>query len=158
MLGQSVTDPHGVEGAPGVTFALGLLDIDTMLTTDKRLAQVSGHCAFSDAGADIKVSGYEIHMGISRGAALARPAFIMVDGLRTRPEGACSADDQILGTYLHGLFDSPGACAALLRWAGLETENTVDLGQLRKVSLDRIADAAAPLLAALLNFTRKYRQ
>lgn len=28
--------------------------------------------------------------------------------------------DRILGTYLHGLFDSPSACAALLSWAGLK--------------------------------------
>ncbi len=151
MLGHSVADPHGVEGAPGVTPALGLLEIDTTLTQDKRLAQVSGHCAFVDENADghAEVAGYEIHMGISHGAALARPAFSIKDGAQARPEGARSNDDQILGSYLHGLFDHPAACAALLRWAGLETDNTVDLGQLREHSLDRIADAAAPLLAAL---------
>jgi adenosylcobyric acid synthase len=145
MLGRSVADPHGVEGTPGTTPALGLLEIDTTLTQDKRLAQVSGHCAFAEGTVD----GYEIHMGVSQGAALARPAFVIADGAEARPEGARSADDQILGTYLHGLFDTPSACDALLCWAGLETENTVDLAQLREHSLERIADAAAPLLAAL---------
>ncbi|MGV8892206.1 MAG: cobyric acid synthase [Burkholderiaceae bacterium] len=162
MLGQSVTDPHGVEGAAGVTPALGLLDIDTLLTKDKHLSQVTGHCAFvdtyidanADANAKIPVEGYEIHMGISHGPALARPVFIINDGIQSRPEGARSTDDQILGTYLHGLFDHPAACAALLRWAGLETDNTVDLGQLRERSLDRIADASAPLLAAILNLAK----
>jgi adenosylcobyric acid synthase len=67
-----------------------------------------------------------------------------------RAEGARSADDQILGTYLHGLFDTPQACAALLRWAGLPDVAPLDLAQLREQSLDRIADAAAPLLTALL--------
>ena len=142
MLGQTVSDPLGVEGAPGVTQALGLLELDTELTSDKQLAQVSGRCAFADA----PVSGYEIHMGRSYGAALAQPAFYLED----RPEGACSPDGQILGTYLHGLFDTPRACAVLLRWAGLHNAAPLDLAQLREQSLDRIADAALPLYAALM--------
>ncbi|MGV8892213.1 MAG: hypothetical protein ACOH2K_04575 [Burkholderiaceae bacterium] len=55
---------------------------------------------------------------------------------------------------LTALFDHPAACAALLRWAGLETDNTVNLGQLREHSLDRIADASAPLLAAILHHAK----
>ena len=141
MLGRTVADPHGVEGAPGVSPALGLLDIDTELTRDKRLAQVSGHCAFADAD----VHGYEIHMGISQGAATATPAF----HIGGRPEGARSSDDQILGTYLHGLFDTPQALSALLQWAGLEAAAPVNLRALREQSLDRIADASRPLLDAL---------
>lgn len=141
MLGMTVADPHGVEGAPGVSQGLGLLDIATELTREKRLEQVSGICAFADAG----VSGYEIHMGTSEGAARAHPAFV-IDG---RAEGARSEDDHILGTYLHGLFDTPSACSALLRWAGLDSDVTVDTAQLRVASLQRLADAARPLLAAL---------
>jgi adenosylcobyric acid synthase len=141
MLGNTVADPHGVEGAPGVSQGLGLLDVATTLTQEKRLEQVSGRCAFADAD----VAGYEIHMGTSDGAARAQPAFI-IDG---RPEGARSADDQILGTYLHGMFDTPDACKALLRWAGLDSDVAVDAARLREESLDRIADAARPLLQAL---------
>lgn len=141
MLGRTVADPHGVEGLPGVSTGLGLLEIDTQLTQEKRLEQVQGQCAFADAG----VSAYEIHMGTSEGEARLKPAFI-IDG---RPEGARSPDDQILGTYLHGLFDTPAACSALLRWAGLDSNVAVDTAQLREASLDRIAEAARPLLAAL---------
>jgi adenosylcobyric acid synthase len=141
MLGKSVADPHGIEGAAGDSAALGLLDMTTELTREKRLVQVSGVCDFADAA----VTGYEIHMGESRGAALARPAF-RIDG---RPEGARSDDDQILGTYLHGLFDAPQACAALLAWAGLKSEVVVDTGRLREASLERLADAAQPLLDAI---------
>jgi adenosylcobyric acid synthase len=143
MLGRSVDDPHGVEGAPGSSAGLGLLDMATQLTRDKRLEQVSGLCAFTDT--DTAVSGYEIHMGVSSGAALALPAF-RIGG---RPEGARSEDGQVLGTYLHGLFDAPQACAALLTWAGLHSDVTVDTAQLREASLERIADAAQPLLDAL---------
>jgi adenosylcobyric acid synthase len=67
-----------------------------------------------------------------------------------RPEGACSPDGQVLGTYLHGVFDTPGACSALLRWAGLGSERTVDLDALREASLERLADASTLLLEALI--------
>ncbi len=141
MLGASVADWDGVEGAAGESPALGLLDMRTDMTREKRLVQVTGRCAFADAG----VSGYEIHMGVSSGPAMARPAF-SIDG---RAEGARSEDDQILGSYLHGMFDSPDACAALLRWAGLDSDVTVDTARLREDSLERIAEAALPLYRAL---------
>ncbi|WEF32749.1 cobyric acid synthase [Pseudoduganella chitinolytica] len=143
MLGLTVRDPYGVEGAAGETAGLGLLDMVTILTTEKRLEQVQGRCTFADAG----VSGYEIHMGVSTGDALDRPVFT-IDG---RPEGARSFDDQVLGTYLHGLFDTPQACHALLRWAGLDSERTVDTAALREASLERLADATAPLMERLLS-------
>ncbi|MTV41696.1 cobyric acid synthase [Duganella radicis] len=144
MLGREVTDPLGMEGKAGATAALGLLDMTTEMRPEKRLAQVQGVCAFDEAQAP--VSGYEIHMGVSTGSAFATPAFT-IDG---RPEGALSVDGQILGTYLHGLFDTPQAIGALLRWAGLDSQNTVDTAALREASLDRIADATQPLLDALL--------
>jgi adenosylcobyric acid synthase len=122
-----------------------LLDLSTTLTQEKRLARVSGHCVFDAAHAAATVEGYEIHMGVSSGPALARPAF-EIDG---RSEGACSDDGQILGSYLHGMFDHPSACAALLRWAGLHSDHLVDAAALREASLDRIADASAPLLDRL---------
>ncbi len=144
MLGTSVDDPHGVEGAAGASPALGLVDIRTTLAGSKRLAQLSGACAFGRAEAP--VDGYEIHMGESEGAAMARPAF-RIDG---RTEGAISGDGQVLGTYLHGLFDNPRACTALLDWAGLHGAQEIDSAALRNASLDRIADAAEPLLTRLL--------
>jgi len=144
MLGTLVRDPQGVEGSAGDSPGLGLLDLDTTMTQEKQLCQVSGSCAFEDSGA--RVEGYEIHMGESEGAALALPAF-RIEG---RPEGARSPDGQILGTYLHGLFDHPDACTALLRWAGARSEHRVDTAALREASLDRIADAALPLFERLM--------
>ncbi|MFC3460486.1 MULTISPECIES: cobyric acid synthase [Massilia] len=143
MLGTRIDDPHGVEGNAGASEGLALLEITTSMTRHKQLRQVSGVCAFDASGA--QVAGYEIHMGESEGAALGQPAF-RVDG---RAEGACSTDGQILGTYLHGLFDHPDACAALLRWAGARTVHRVDSAALREASLDRLADAAQPLLERL---------
>ncbi len=146
MLGRTVRDPHGVEGTPGLSAGLGLLDIETELTREKRLIRVEGVCAFSVHEAARRVSGYEIHMGVSHGAAMETPAF-SIDG---RGEGAVSSDGQILGTYLHGLFDHPEACSALLQWAGSRSEHVVDTAQLREASLDRIADSAEGLMEKLM--------
>ena len=145
MLGQVVSDPHGVEGEPGDTAGLGLLDITTELTAEKRLEQVTGTCLFGQSQAS--VSGYEIHMGITYASNETLPVF----HIQGADEGARCPDDLILGTYLHGLFDHPDACHALLTWAGLASDLKPDLGVLREQSIDRLADACVPLLAALQN-------
>lgn len=63
---------------------------------------------------------------------------LCIDG---RPEGAISADNQIAGTYLHGLFDHSEATSAWLKWAGLSIETTeFDYAELREASLNRLAD------------------
>lgn len=146
MLGQSISDPDGVEGEPGISDGLGMLDVETVLTREKTLAHVSARCAFAEA----EVVGYEIHMGSSYGADTNRPAFHVLG----RPEGARSVDDQVMGTYLHGLFDLPEAMNALLHWAGLEGIAPVNLAELREQSIDRIADAAEPLAAALADLKK----
>ncbi len=77
-------------------------------------------------------------MGIPAGPALARHAVRLDDG---RPDGALSADGQVLATYLHGLFDEPDACSALLGWAGLDRPAATDYAALREASIERLADA-----------------
>ena len=148
MLGQLVSDPHGVEGLAGDSDGLGLLDITTELTKEKRLQQVHGHCIFNSSHA-AKVTGYEIHMGITYASSDTTPAFKLTDENGTQEEGTVSPDNQILGTYIHGLFDHPEACQALLAWAGLQTDVVVDLNALREQSIDRVADACIPLFSAL---------
>jgi len=76
-------------------------------------------------------------MGVTEGPALARPAVRLDDG---RTDGAVSADGQILATYLHGLFDAPQACRALLAWAGVREARAQDYAALREASLERLAD------------------
>jgi adenosylcobyric acid synthase len=141
MLGRDVADPHGVEGAPGTVAGLGWLDFATTLTRDKTLKNVTGHLTLPDAPA---VAGYEIHMGETEGPALMSPALQLAgpDG-DLRPDGARSADGQILATYVHGLFDTPAACSALLAWAGLAGAPPLDYPALREASLERLADTLA---------------
>jgi len=108
MLGSRVYDPLGLEGDPGSTPGLGFLDMETSLEPEKQLRNVRGRLTVSDA----EVSGYEIHAGVTRGPALARPA-VLLDSHR---DGALSRDGRVLGTYVHGLFDLDIACAVLLHW------------------------------------------
>ncbi len=133
MLGQRLDDPLGLEGDAGSSPGLGLLDFVTELEAEKQLRNVVGHLSLEDAA----ISGYEIHAGVSRGPALEQPAVYLSDG---RCDGAISADGQILCTYLHGLFESPASCTALLRWAGLEDVEQVDYHALRELDIERLAD------------------
>ncbi|MBV8649054.1 cobyric acid synthase [Paludibacterium sp.] len=133
MLGQRIHDPLGLEGEAGSCPGLGLLDLETTLETEKRLTRVEG--ALMGSGAS--VTGYEIHMGVTQGAALARPAVRLGD----KTDGALSEDGQILATYLHGLFDHPEALAALLDWAGLAHAEALDYPALRQQHIDRLADS-----------------
>lgn len=133
MLGEQVHDPLGLEGPCGSSLGLGLLAFSTTLEEEKQLRNVRGRLLLEDA----EVSGYEIHAGVTSGAGLLRAAVQLDDG---RSDGAQSEDGQIFGTYLHGVFETPAACSALLRWAGLEDVQEVDYHGLRERDIERLAD------------------
>jgi adenosylcobyric acid synthase len=106
MLGRTIADPQGIEGAPGTSEGLGLLDVQTVLTPVKQLrVEAAVHVASGSA-----ISGYHMHMGETEGADRARP-FAHVAGAR---EGAISQDGRVIGTYLHGLFAADGFRRAFL--------------------------------------------
>jgi adenosylcobyric acid synthase len=129
-----VHDPEGVEGDTGSTEGFGLLDIETTLAPDKQLRRASGRLNF----ADVPVSGYEIHAGVTRGPDLAGAVAVLETGL----DGARSDDDRVIGTYLHGIFDEAPARDALLQWAGLDDPGEApDQNALREAGIDRLADA-----------------
>jgi adenosylcobyric acid synthase len=52
-----------------------------------------------------------------------------------------SADGQIAGTYLHGLFDLDSSLLALLKWAGKAEPATIDFKKICEDNIDRLADA-----------------
>lgn len=139
MLGRWLHDPEGIESAVRSAPGLGYFDYETTLTSNKHLVNVQGTLASGDA----EVRGYEIHMGETTGRALERPAIWLEGRDGRRPEGACSDDDQLLATYVHGVFDTPAACARLLEWAGLAASEAFDYDALRQRSLDTLADAVA---------------
>jgi adenosylcobyric acid synthase len=132
MLGQHIHDPQGIEGEAGSSTGLGLLELSTTLAEEKQLRNVRGNLLLENA----PVSGYEIHAGVSSGAALQHPAL----QLEHDADGAISADGQIFATYLHGLFESAEACNALLGWAGLREVQTPDYHARCEADLERLAD------------------
>lgn len=139
MLGQSIEDPQGLEGAAGCSAGLGYLAMTTSLEPHKQLQRVSGQLSLPGQP-QVAVEGYEIHMGVSRGEALQRAINCLIHEDEACSEGALSEDGQVLGTYLHGLFDQADACRELLRWAGLSDAKTVDYRQRQEAEIERLAD------------------
>lgn len=112
-LSRVIRDPGGIEGPPGTVAGLGMPEIETEMTPDKRLERVRArHLA---SGTDMQ--GYEIHIGRSSGPGRARP-FAMVTG---QPEGAVSTDGRVMGSYLRGIFGSDAFRRAFLQdWAAAD--------------------------------------
>jgi adenosylcobyric acid synthase len=130
MLGRTIADPQGVEGSPGSLAGLGLLEVETVLSDEKRLEPVRG--TTSDGA---PFCGYEMHMGVTAGAACARPFARLDDG---SPEGAMSADGRVLGTYIHGLFADDRQRAAWLKRFAAGTAG-IAYEELIEQTLDRLA-------------------
>jgi len=107
MLGNTVSDPDGIEGPPGEAPGLGLLDIDTVLTGEKTLTEVSGKARQTGEA----IAGYKMHVGETRGPDTANP-LLEISG---QPDGAVARGGQIAGCYVHGLFTSDGFRTAFLQ-------------------------------------------
>ena len=130
MLGRAIRDPLGLEGPASTAEGLGLLDVETVLSSDKRLEPVHGA-----TGDGIPFSGYEMHMGVTDGPDRARPFARLADG---SSEGAVSPDGRVIGTYIHGLFvDDRQRSAWLTRFAAGRTAISYDT--LVDDTLDRLA-------------------
>ncbi len=130
MLGSSISDPDGIEGAPGTDQGLGLLDVTTTMTPKKTLTEVTA----TYAGTNLPVRGYEIHIGETNGPDRARP-FAHIAG---QPEGARSQNGQITGSYLHDLFRDDTFRAAWLAQFNTESHTNYDLTV--ETTLDALAD------------------
>jgi adenosylcobyric acid synthase len=139
MLGQSVSDPLGMEGSPGDVDGLGLLDVTTELTGEKTLRACAGASTVERAA----FRGYEIHVGVTGGPDCARPLLRFDDG---RAEGAMSRDGAIRGCYVHGLFGHEDFRAALLRWIGAKPSALA-----YEAEIERVLDALAAHLESHLD-------
>jgi adenosylcobyric acid synthase len=103
MMGHTIADPGGMESSAGRADGLALIAAHTVLAPEKTTRAVA---AVTPGG--VRFGAYEIHLGITTLAPTAGVAPFAtigaggVDGIR----GA-----GVLGTYLHGAFESPGVCA-----------------------------------------------
>ena len=139
MLGRTLADPDGTEsGTPQTLRGLGLLPTDTVFTRQKHRTQVSAAVTAAPfAGAEL--TGYEIHTG--RTEVQGTPFCTQADGT---PEGC--VQDNVFGTYLHGLFDTGALTEALTemlcRRKGITPTETalLSMEQYRRQQFDLLAD------------------
>ena len=141
MLGRAISDLGGIEGPRGAVEGLGLLEVATTLSDEKRLEPVKGQ---TNDGAP--VAGYEMHTGVTEGSDCARP-FARLDGGSV--DGAVSGDGRVIGTYIHGLFADDRQRAAWLKRLGNATASVAydDL-------IEQTLDALAAHLAAHIDLDR----
>jgi adenosylcobyric acid synthase len=113
MLCEKILDPHRVESKIVETRGLGLLKCSTVFAREKHTTQVKAKVFANEGlltglnGKDI--TGYEIHMGETDSKAFT-PAFRVVttpDGPADYRDGAIDSTGNVMGTYIHGLFDNP---------------------------------------------------
>ncbi len=109
MLGATVADPEGHEGPAEAVAGLGLLDVATVLTGAKTVRESFGVSLPSGA----PFAGYEIHLGRTEGPDAERSVIRFSDGRR---DGAASADGNVRGCYVHGLFGDDEQRRAWLAW------------------------------------------
>lgn len=137
MMGVEVLDPEGVEGDIARLPGLGLLPVSTTMAGDKITRQAS----FRLRDSNTPCQGYEIHMGRT----------IPIEGVEPSPlayldEGRSDgywADDQCMGTYLHGILDNPSVVDRLLKpyTHRLETNHeAMDYEAYKDEQYDRLAD------------------
>jgi len=152
MLGSRVADPGGVEGNPGATPGLGLLDIETVIEGAKRLAPVHGVAANGRP-----VHGFEMHMGRTTGPDTVRAFVTLEDG---RPDGAMDSTGRIAGTYLHELFAADDFRHAYVSQIDNRVSATIRWNDHIEVALDRLADHMEAHIdtAQLLDIARENRQ
>lgn len=135
MLGQRIEDPQGIEGTAGLSTGLGYLAITTVLATEKQLSKDQG--VLNLTGKEIPVTGYQIHMGVSYPSKDYKAFAYLQNG---QADGAISDDNQVAGTYLHGVFDHVEALTAILAWAGKKHVTDVeDYQQRQQREIERVA-------------------
>jgi len=139
QLGRTIVD-DGIEGEPGEVAGLGLLDVVTRFAPSKLVRRRRGVVMGQ------RVTGYEIHHGrVERGAGT--PAWVHLDDAAgADEEGAVEPERAaVMGTSVHGLFESDGFRAGFLIEVGRRRGKTfvpagISFGAAREAQIDRLAD------------------
>jgi adenosylcobyric acid synthase len=138
MMGRFVHDPNGLEGTPGTSNGLDLLPVETVLKAPKTTTRTRFFWK------NIEGTGYEIHMGETKrfsGNALFK--IIERNLLSCQTEDGCEMNNsKFMGTYIHGMFDSP---SIIREWLKTMNLNHIDVPNRNR--LDE-KDMAYDLLAA----------
>lgn len=113
ILGRYINDPYHVESSNNGIQGLGLLDTVTTFARDKQTFQVKA-CMLEHEHlfrVDDEITGYEIHVGETtyNGHNSVKPFARITERAGKRVnilDGCVSADGNVVGTYLHGIFDN----------------------------------------------------
>ena len=132
MLGTRLMDPHRVEGETSEAEGLGLIEVQTQISTHKVLRECEG----VDTATGAPIRGYQMHMGITEGAATAQPMLIL-DG---QSHGVRSSTGRIEGCYVHGLFVSDAFRDAWLTSIRQRSVTRITYAQRIEATLDQLAD------------------
>jgi adenosylcobyric acid synthase len=132
MLGEALIDPYGIDGnAPG----LGLLPLVTVFETDKTVRHTQAcfsaalaACTASPFAplAGVNVTGYEIHHGQTQQRAGLAQAGTMAYAALPDGLGWHNAQGNVLGVYVHGLFEDAAAVQALFGAGRAQPVPTLD--------------------------------
>ena len=148
MLGNKLMDPEHTESRIPEMAGLGLLDFEVTFRADKRTVQAHGTVE-CDTGwlkdcSGLMLDGYEIHSGVNAFGPGCVP-FLRLNG-RDEIDGVCSPDGNVLGSYLHGIFDTGAFWRKIVNrvraekgMALAEGEN-LTMEQFRDREFDRLAD------------------
>ena len=121
MLGREIRDPHRTESDIETVPGLNLLNVTTVLEREKLTRQATARffepACLHGVESDPLFSGYEIHLGETLLEDGTQPLFQLrrLGDTESRLDGAIDRAGRILGTYLHGLFDSAEGLAVLLK-------------------------------------------
>ncbi len=153
MLGHNISDPMGVESSLSCIRGLGLLDMETIFEGDKVTTQVEGKVAASASGVfqsqqELKVRGYEIHMGRTILGEGTKPFIEIYHRLGEDSQlldGAVDEKNQVFGTYIHGIFDDIGFTRCFLDYFMAKKgygmgEKTLTLEEFKEAQYNKLAE------------------
>ena len=145
MLGNVLRDPDHSESQVPEAAGLGLLDMEVVFEKEKRTVQASAavDCAagWPQEMNGTRVDGYEIHTGRNSYGPEAFP-WLRIDG---ETDGVMNGQGNVLGTYLHGLFDDGRLFSAIAdrirtqRGDAGKEQQPVSMEEFREREFDRIA-------------------
>ncbi|WP_263382091.1 cobyric acid synthase [Granulicella arctica] len=154
MLGEQILDPEAMESA-GTTYGLGLLPIHTTMKPQKVTSLTTGRLVsgklFGHPCLDIRISGYEIHIGETTYLESADQFAKLIRAEKSSQisdsfgDGCVAQEGRVIGTYLHGLFDEDAFrhtfLAAARAFYRLSPVEVFDNWQQKRInSLDRLAE------------------
>lgn len=144
MLGEEISDPHGVESGGNVR-GMGLLPMKTVFEEQKTRTRVLGEIqpleGIFKGLSGVPIEGYEIHMGISTLREGANPFTLL--GKEKKADGCYQ--ENVFGSYLHGIFDKEQVVKEIVMSLGkkkgldLSKVSTFDMNAFKETQYDILA-------------------